>query len=205
MPKLTLDQIIIRLQGRIAQLEANAQIANKDIRALLTDTQEQALDIELARQVEFKKGKRARTEEEKKQLGWKTIREVRLEVLRSALAEADDGLPDDLKRRAQAAEVRRSKIYLEAYFKARNEGKDKHVAENWANNELTRANLSRLDGQVVEHERVKNNESAEMEEALREHFKSKMTAEELEQYEMAEKLENGGKVGKVWGVGKAKE
>jgi len=202
MPKLNAAQIIERLERRIAELEANAEIANKDIRALLTDTQQQALNDGLAEQVELKKEKRARTEEEKKELGWKTIREVRLCVLKNALAEANAGLSADYERRQRAATLRQGRIYFEAYGKAIDEGKDTQTAKNWANNELTRAGLNRMDGQAVEHESIRDNEVAEMEAALLAQFKSKMTTEELEQLVMVEdgnKVKGKRKVGKVWG------
>jgi hypothetical protein len=149
MPKLNTDVLIQRLEGRIAELEAGAEIAKKDILALLTEAQQQALNNELAEQVELKKTKRARTEEEKKALGWKTIREIRLGVLRNALAEANAGLLADYERRQRAAEVRQTRIYFEALKKAETEGKDLQAAKIWANNELTRAGLRRMDALEV--------------------------------------------------------
>lgn len=189
MPKLNKDQIIARLEGRITELEAGEEVAVKHIRALLTDVQQQALDVALAEQVELKKKKKARTEEEKKALGWKTIREVRLEVLRAALIEANDGLLDDFKRRQRAADIRQARIYFDALNKAQLEGKDLQAAKIWANNELTRAGLRRMDGLAVEHVTDRDNEVAEMEKALHKKFKSEMTAEEREQLEMVENME----------------
>ena len=188
MPKLNTDVLIQRLQGRIAELEAGAEIAIKHIRALLTDTQQQTLDDALAEQVELKKGRRARTEEEKKALGWKTIREVRLEVLKSALAEANAGLLADYKRRMKADDVRQGRIYFDALNKAENDGKDSQAAKVWANNELTRAGLRRMDGMEVAHQSKRDREVNEMEDAIRARIKSEMTDEEREQLEMVEKL-----------------
>ena len=149
MPKLNTDQVIGRLEGRIAQLEAGEEIAVKHIRALLTDPQQQVLDDALAEQVELKKAKRARTNEEKTALGWKTIREVRLEVLKNALTEANDGLLADFKRRLRAADVRQARIYFDALKQAEKDGKDPQAAKTWANNELTRAGLRRMDALEV--------------------------------------------------------
>jgi hypothetical protein len=201
MPKLNIDVLIQRLQGRIAELEAGAEVAVKHIRALLTDEQQQALDNALAEQVELKKAKRARTEEEKKALGWKTIREVRLQVLKAALAEANAGLLADYKRRMKAAEVRQARIYFDALNKAEKDGKDIQAAKTWANNELTRAGLRRMDGMAVEHQNARDREVAEMEDALRARIKSEMTLEELEQQKMLEDLESAQRLGKSSGAG----
>jgi hypothetical protein len=201
MPKLNTDVIIQRLQGRIAELEAGEEVANKHIRALLTDAQQQMLDDELAEQVELKKEKRARTEEEKKAIGWKTIREVRLEVLKNALTEANAGLLADFKRRVKAANVRQARIYFDALNKAEKDGKDLQAAKAWANNELTRAGLRRMDGMSVAHQSKRDREVSEMEDALRAQFKSEMSPEELEQLQMVEDLERARKSGKRSGAG----
>ena len=149
MPKLNTDVLIQRLQGRIEELEAGAEIAKKHILALLNDAQQKALEDALAAQVQLKQDKRARTEEEKKALGWKTIREVRLEVLKNALTEANAGLLADYKRRMKADDVRQGRIYFDALNKAEKDGKDPQAARVWANNELTRAGLRRMDALEV--------------------------------------------------------
>jgi hypothetical protein len=205
MPKLNTDVLIQRLQGRIAELEAGDEVANKHIRALLTDAQQQALDDALAEQVELKKVKRARTEEEKDALGWKTIREVRLEVLAAALAEASAGLLADYKQRIRATDVRQARIYFEAYGKARDEGKDIDAAKTWANNELTRADLRRMDGMSVGHQSKRDREVNEMEDAIRAQIKSEMTEDELEQQQMLEDLERNRKSVKSSGADKVKK
>jgi hypothetical protein len=149
MPKLTADQIIARLEGRIAELQAGDEIAKKHILALLTDAQQKALEDALAAQVQLKQDKRARTEEEKTALGWKTIREVRLEVLTQALQEARDCILDSFKKEQRAAQVRQMRIYMAAMAQAEKDGKDLQAAKNWANNELTRAGLRRMDALEV--------------------------------------------------------
>ena len=99
MPKLNTEQLMERLERRIHQLELGEEIAAKDIKALLSAEQQQQLVDALAAQVALKKNKRARTDAEKQALGWKSIREVRLDVLRSALHAAKDGLLEDYQRR----------------------------------------------------------------------------------------------------------
>ena len=76
MPKLNGIHIFLRLAERLAQLEAGEEIAAKEIRSLLTTEQQQELEDAWKEQQELRKGKRARTAEEEKALGWKTKREV---------------------------------------------------------------------------------------------------------------------------------
>jgi hypothetical protein len=138
-----------RLERRIHQLELGEEIAAKDIKALLTAEQHQQLVDALAAQVALKKNKRARTGAEKQALGWKSIREVRLDVLRSALNAANDDLLADYQRRLREKEVRQANIYLREYSEARKADKSVFSAQGAANNALTRAALPRVDGQAV--------------------------------------------------------
>ena len=178
-----------RLERRIHQLELGEEIAVKDIKALLSAEQQQQLVDALAAQVELKKNKRVRTDEEKQALGWKSIREVRLDVLRSALNAANDDLLADYQRRLREKEVRQAKIYLGEYFAARADGKEQYVAQGVANNALTRAALPRVDGQDVNSMSKRDREVLGFEAQLKERIRSQMTAEELEQLDMLEGME----------------
>ena len=71
MPKLNGIHIFERLRERLEQLEAGEEIAAKEIRSLLTPEQQQELEDAWKEQQELRKGKRARTAEEEKELGWK--------------------------------------------------------------------------------------------------------------------------------------
>ena len=132
MPKLNTEQLIERMQKRIHQLELGEEIAAKDIKALLSAEQQQQLVDALAAQVELKKIQRARTEEEKQALGWKSIREVRLDVLRAALNASNDGLLADYERRLKEKEVRQADIYLREYSEARKADKSVFSAQGAA-------------------------------------------------------------------------
>ena len=149
MPRLNTEQLMERIQKRIHQLELGEEIAAKDIKALLNAEQQQQLADALAAQVALKKNKRARTDAEKQAWGWKSIREVRLDVLRSALNAANDGLLEDYERRLNEKEVRQANIYLREYSDARKADKSVFAAQGAANNALTRAALPRVDGQDV--------------------------------------------------------
>ena len=178
-----------RLERRVHQLELGEEIAAKDIKALLSAEQQQQLVDALAAQVELKKNKRPRSDAEKQVLGWKSIREVRLDVLRSALNAANDDLLSDYQRRLREKEVRQAKIYLREYSDARKADKSVFAAQGAANNALTRAALPRIDGQDVRSVSKRDSEVFEMEEELKRRIRSEMTAEELAQLDMLEGVE----------------
>ena len=186
MPELDDTHTSQRLQWRIAQLEAGDEIAKRDIYAVLDQQQQQALESELAAQQGLKKLSRARTDEEKKAVGWKTIREVRIEVLKRALAQAATRELGAWKKKVHDSEVRGAKIYLEAFFEAKKAGKTTQAAYIWANNALTRAGLQRRDGRVVGDRSARDKAVREMEEKILQRARSEMTADELEQIELLE-------------------
>ncbi len=145
MPKLDGTHMVERLAKRIAELEAGEEVAAKDIRALLTNEQRQNLDNAWAAQEQLRLAKKARTDDEKKGLGWKTKREVRLEIFRQALIDAEGNVVDAWKSKLRSADVRQARIYFDALNEAEKAGKDKQAAQTFANNELTRAGLKRMD------------------------------------------------------------
>ena len=189
MPQLNTEQLMERIQKRIHQLELGEEIAVKDIKALLNAEQQQQLADALAAQVELKKIQRVRTDEEKQALGWKSIREVRLDVLRAALTAANDGLLEDYERRLKEKEVRQADIYLREYSEARKADKSVFAAQGAANNALTRAALPRVDGQDVNRISKRDREVFALEAQLKERIRSQMTAEELEELDMLDGVE----------------
>jgi len=167
MPKLNNIQIAERLQKRIEQLERGEEIAAKDVKALLTDEQMKKLDAAWHEQELLRKGKRAVTEEQKQELGWKSKREVRLEAFTQALAELDGNVLQTYKNLQDQAHVRQSRIFLDTYFDARKNNVDKFQAAGRANNALTRAGLARIDGASVNQISKRDKEIHEMEECLK--------------------------------------
>lgn len=161
MPKLHGIHILERLSERLRQLEAGEEIAAKEIRSLLTKEQQQELEDAWKEQQELRKGKRARTEEEEKALGWKTKREVRIEVFKRAVDAASDNLDNELKKREVELAKRQLRIYFDALDKAKEMGKDTTEAENYANNELTRAGLQRIDYKKKLAEEIKQKREIE--------------------------------------------
>jgi hypothetical protein len=189
MPKLDGTQIVGRLRERLEELREGKEVAARDLRALLTNEQVAAMDAAWAEQQELRKQKRARTKEEEAALGWKTKREIQIEAYEQAVAEADDGMGETMEQLQDDAEIRQARIYMGSYSKAIEAGKSKYVAENLANNDLTRAALQRVDGQTVGHQNKRDREVWEAEQKILGRIRSEMTPEELEQLELAEEHE----------------
>ena len=199
MPKLDGTHIAERLQKRIAELEAGEELAAKDVRALLTTEQYNVYEKALEKQDDLRGRGRARTDEEKTAVGWKTKREVRLDAFRAALQDAYDAEDAAWEKKQRDAEVRQARIYFDTLNEAFEAGKNKSVAENLANSKLTQSKLKRLDGQIVRSVVTERDQKVRtMEDELRARFRSEMTAQELEQLELSEEHDkNGRKAGKA--------
>jgi hypothetical protein len=189
MPKLDGTQILSRLQGRLEELERGEEVAARDLRALLTSEQVIKLDAAWEEQKTLRKNKRARTKEEETELGWKSKREIQIDALKNAISEANDEILETLDGLQRKAEIRQARIFMSSYSEAIKQGKSKDVARNLANNNLTRAGLRRLDGQTVSHMNKRDAEIWEMEQEILQKARSEMTAEELEQIELAEEYD----------------
>ena len=149
MPKLDGTHIASRLRERLEELRAGKDVAPRDLRSLLTNEQEAAMDVAWTEQQALRKKKRARTKEEEVALGWKTKREIHIEAYVKAIAEADDAMLETMEGLQRNAQVRQARIFMDTYSQARISGKTEEVAKNLANNELTRKKLNRVDGQAV--------------------------------------------------------
>jgi hypothetical protein len=196
MPKLDADQILDRLEEKLRRVEAGEELPNKDVRALLTPEQLQKLDQAQAHQDQLRKTNRPRTEQEKTELGWKTKRQVRIDVYKEAIKEADKNLLVEMQKQLHQAEIKQARIYLDNYFAARKAGKEKYQAENEANSALTRAHLRRIDSGDYSMKVPRDIEVKDGEEKLRAYLRTQMTKEELEQLELLEEhkkaLKGGG-------------
>lgn len=145
MPKLDATHIAERLRKRLAELEAGADVAAKDVRALLTLEQTAAMEAAWAEQQQLRKIKRAKTEEEKQQLGWKSKREIQIAAFQQAIADSNKNILAELQKMQDQAEIRQARIYFETLQKALNDGYENDQAKTMANNALTRAGLARMD------------------------------------------------------------
>jgi len=142
MPKLNITHLTERLTKRIEQLEQGLALEARDINALLNETQQQALKEAWEKQKLLrKKYRQPQTTAEIEDLGWKTIREVRLDIYRQALADAQHDLVDGIKELQHQSEVRAARVFMDAFSKAVDEGKNAHSAGNIA---MTRAGFNKL-------------------------------------------------------------
>jgi hypothetical protein len=189
MPKLDAAQILERLQNRLEELEAGKEIPAKDIRALLKPHQLQQLETAWQQQEQLRTQHRARTEEEKQALGWKTKREVRIEIFKSAIKEAQANMLNDLHEELRQKQIKQTRVYFDALGKALDEGKEPRQARNEALAAQTRAHLPRMDGadHCVLTERDK--EVKALEDEIKATIRANMTPHELEQLEILEEHE----------------
>lgn len=189
MPKLDDTHTISRIIKRLEELEQDVEVSAKDFRAVLTQEQHDAYEQAWADQQALRKLKRARTKEEERELGWKSKREVRIETLKAARDDAWDNIEAVWNKKLFDAEVRQGRIYFDSLNKAIAEGKDYQSATNFANNELTRAGLRRLDGHIVHSLSPRDREIRRMEELIIARERNKLSDEELEQIAIAEGIE----------------
>jgi hypothetical protein len=171
MPKLNDLQLAERLRKRIAELEAGVEIAAKDVRALLTESQHQQLESAWKEQQQLRKQKRATNEEQQKALGWKSKRELRIDAFKQALDELKGNELKVLRSLQQKKNVNQSRVYLDTYFEEISKGVSKNQAEGRANNALTRAHLRKSDDIAMGDVGKRNKEIEEIERSLIKLFK----------------------------------
>ena len=114
MPKLNGTHMVERLRKRLAELEAGEEVVAKDIRILLNDEQNAALDAAWTEQEKLRAGKRARTLAQRQALGIKSKRELRIAAFKSALEQAEDNEIAAWDAKLRAAEVRQARVYFDA-------------------------------------------------------------------------------------------
>ena len=118
--------------------------------------------------------------------GWKTKREIRLDLLRQILDDLHDRLLEEIKKEQFKREVKAARIFLDAFFKAKDEGKNAYSEANIA---LQRAGFPRTDSLVSRSMPKRDREVREMEEALLKRFEAEMTEEEREQLAMSREFD----------------
>jgi hypothetical protein len=190
MPKLDGTHLPERLANRLADLQSGKEVSARDIKALLDDEQVNAMHTAWSDQQALRKSKRARNKDEELALGWKTKRDIYIQVYELALLQAKTNEQPAVEKRMQDAEVRQGRIYLEALGAALDAGKTNAQARALANNELTRNGMSRLDGAFVRSASKRDREVWNMEDALKAEIRKHMSAEELEQLEQLEEHED---------------
>jgi hypothetical protein len=183
MPKIDATHRVERIRKRIAQLERGDALEARDINALLTPLQQKQLKTAWAKQQHLHKlYKPPKTEDEKNKLGWKTIREVRLEVFKQALDDLLNNLVAEIEQIQHKSEVRAGRVFMDAFSDAHKNGKNTWSAGNIA---LRRNGFNRIDGQSYRYNNKRNREVNEMEDSLRESMEDDFSAEEKEQLELS--------------------
>ena len=149
---------------------------------MLTKEQQQELKDAWTKQQALRKiHKSPKSNEEASKIGWKTIREVRLEIYKQALQEAQDGVDDGIDKLQRQSEVKAARVFLDAYFNAK-ESTSKWSAGNIA---LRRNGFNRIDGQSYSYSNKRDREVEEIEDSLRQLFENGLSAEEKEQLELS--------------------
>lgn len=165
MPKLNDEDRQIRIDGRIAELEAGKEVAARDIRILLSSNLQMELEAQWTHQQSLRKQKRARTPEEQQALGWKSKRQVQIDILKKASKEIEDKLPESLEDQLSATEIRRARIFTNTFFKVVREGGEDdpyHAADN----ALVRAGLPPITRVVARNQTARDRQIQKIEEQL---------------------------------------
>ena len=182
MPKLNDTHLPDRLREAIKQLEAGVEVEAKKNKTLLNTQQQKALEDAWTKQQALRKQhKPPKTEEEKKKIGWKDKREVRVEIYKQALAELEEDIFDIHLKQLEREQAKATKAYLKGYFGA-TERQDKDSAGKI---EVKRAGFTPNYG----HRTSRDDEVRELEEALIKRFEAEMTDEEREQRELLKETE----------------
>ncbi len=183
MPKLNQTHLPNRLREAIEQLERGEEVEAKKNKTLLNAEQQQALeDAWNEQQALRKKYKAPKTEEEKKKIGWKDKREVRIEIYKQAYKELMDNIFDIHLNQLEREQARATKAYMDGYLNAK-EGQDRHSAGKIA---------AQRAGFMVANTRYMSKRDLEvrkMEEELLKRFEAEMTDEEREQRELLKETE----------------
>ncbi len=162
--------------------EVDVTLYKDDLSASELDTNDWLLllmYVQLPILVSSRSEERLITEEER--FGWKSKRQVQIDVYRQAVLQANKSLLVEFELEMKRAERRRSQIYLDNFFAAQDGGKN---AEAVANNALTRADLPRYDGQHVATNSERDRAVWDMEGQLQAKAESELTAEEREQLDI---------------------
>ena len=181
MPKLNATHLPERIQEHITQMESGDEYEAKKDKTLLTDEQRKAFDDAwVIQQVLRKTHKPPKTEEEKQRIGWKTIREVRIEIYKQALKQLQANAVDDIKELQKQREAKANRVFMDAWSEAVRQGKQGLSAESAGNIALQRARFT------VENVRTtkRDKEVWALEEELKKRFEAEMTDEEREQHEL---------------------
>jgi hypothetical protein len=165
MPKVDELQKYEKLQEQLADLKEGKEVATRKMNVVLDEKQLKAIDDAWAEQQQLRKTTKARTKQQQIDAGYKSKRDVQIEVYEQAIKDMD--ITAILRKKLDDLELRRTKIYLDSYFNATRDDKTRHQAESIANNDLKRAGMRRYDGVDNAYNSKRDKEIAEGEAALK--------------------------------------
>jgi hypothetical protein len=179
MPKINATHLTERLQDHIAKMERGEEVEAKKDKTLLSNEWQQALKDALQAQKALKKShKRPKTQAEKDALGWKEIREVRLEICRQALGELKDDMHLHIRKLQQQREAKAARVFMNAWSQAIEEGKDRWSAMSAGQIAQTRAGF---DAKQSAGLTKRDREIQQMEEAILKQFVSQSSQSDKQQ------------------------
>ncbi len=129
MPKLNPVDVLARVSGRLDQLKSGESFETRTLNKLLSVAQQEQMTAALAQ----RKG------------SGKSVRQIQIEVFERVKADLLAGFDDAMLEYQNEQEVRSARIYLDAYFAAKDQGKNPHAAANAA---LQQNGFPRVDGHV---------------------------------------------------------
>lgn len=116
MPKINNLHKTERLQQRIQQLKDGEDIAIREINSLLSAQQQQMLDTKWREHLKLRETKALEKSE------YKTIRDIRIQVLTDILDEMHLNALEDILHLQRKSEVKAAKVFLDAYLEAEKNG-----------------------------------------------------------------------------------
>lgn len=187
-PKLNFTHLVPRIKEHIEKMERGEEVEAKKDKTLLNALQQEALQNALDEQKILKQNhKRPKTDAEKLAIGWKEIRQVRLEIYKQALAELENNMTEGIRNLQVQRETRAAKIFMEAWSKAYDAGKRGPSAISEGNIAVTRAGFTPR-GTIGLTKRDK--EIYEQEEALRKRYESQLSEDDQEQLQLLKESMN---------------
>lgn len=187
MPKLNATHLPARIQDVIEKLERGEEVEAKKDKTLLTDEQRKALDDAWAIQQALRKThKTPKTEKEKQRIGWKTIREVRIEIYRKALEQLQANVVDDIRQLQKQREAKANRVFMDAWSKATKEGRVGNSALSAGNIALTRAGFGIPQSSMLTK---RDREIRALEERLLIQFENELSSEQKEQLDLVSEQE----------------
>ena len=173
------------------KLQRGQEVEARKDKTLLNLQQQQSLKDALEAQKALKRQhNRPKTDLEKRAIGWKEIRQVRLEIYTQALAQLQDNLVEDIHKMQGSREIKAAKVFMEAWSKAGKEGKGSLSAISEGNIALTRAGFKPKGHRVLS---IRDKEIHQLEAVLMAQYENRLSDEEREDLKMKQEIEAASK------------